>query len=223
MIYAHTSYRSFLKEILADKAKKNPKYSLRAMAKHLGFASSSLSEVMAGKSGFSLQSARKVAAKLNLSSGETEYLCLLVQFESSADPEIREHIFARMKDLTPKKLPIHDLSIDHFKQISEWYHSAILEMVSLHSFEMISANVATRSRRCLSTDAEVSAKKGIRMEKLIDGILTVVYVTLIAFGGKYTLQQAVAWSQKVAFEKAAKGLGHLEPATQKITGGKLDF
>jgi hypothetical protein len=61
------------------------------------------------------------------------------------------------------------------------------------------------------------------MEKLIDGILTVVYVALIAMGGRYTLQQAVAWSQKMAFEKAAQGLGKLEPATQKMTGGKLDF
>lgn len=61
------------------------------------------------------------------------------------------------------------------------------------------------------------------MDKIIDGILTVVYVALIAMGGKYTLQQAVNWSQKQAFEKVAHGLGSLEPTTQKMTGGKLDF
>ena len=61
------------------------------------------------------------------------------------------------------------------------------------------------------------------MEKLVDGILTAVYVALIALGGKFSIQQAVAWSQKMAFEKAAHGLGRLEPAAQKMTGGKLDF
>jgi hypothetical protein len=61
------------------------------------------------------------------------------------------------------------------------------------------------------------------MEELIDGILTAVSVTLIAFGGRYTLHQIVNWSQKMAFEKAAQGLGRLESITQKMTGGKLDF
>ncbi len=61
------------------------------------------------------------------------------------------------------------------------------------------------------------------MEKLIDGILTVVSVVLLALGGRYTIQQVLAWSQKAAFEKTAHGLGRLEPATQKMTGGKLDF
>ena len=61
------------------------------------------------------------------------------------------------------------------------------------------------------------------MEKLIDGIATLVSVVLIAAGGHYTVKQVVAWSQKMAFEKAAQGLGKLEPATQKMTGGKLDF
>jgi hypothetical protein len=50
-----------------------------------------------------------------------------------------------------------------------------------------------------------------------------VSVVLIAFGGRYTIQQVLNWSQKMAFEKAAQGLGKLEPSTQKMTDGKLDF
>lgn len=61
------------------------------------------------------------------------------------------------------------------------------------------------------------------MEKLIDAILMVVYGVVIATGGRYTLHQAAVWSQKIALEKAAKGLGQLEPVTRKMTGGKLDF
>ena len=61
------------------------------------------------------------------------------------------------------------------------------------------------------------------MEKIIDGILVAVYLTLAAAGGHYTLKQVATWSQKVALEKTVKGLGQLEPATRKMTGGKLDF
>ncbi|MEI7973485.1 MAG: hypothetical protein WCH11_03870 [Bdellovibrio sp.] len=61
------------------------------------------------------------------------------------------------------------------------------------------------------------------MEKIIDSIATLLSVILIALGGHYTLKQVAAWSQKMALEKAAQGLGKLEPAAQKMTGGKLDF
>ncbi len=61
------------------------------------------------------------------------------------------------------------------------------------------------------------------MEKIIDGVLTLVSVALIGLGGRYTLHQVLDWSRHAAFEKAAQGLGRLEPATQKMTGGKLDF
>ena len=61
------------------------------------------------------------------------------------------------------------------------------------------------------------------MEKLIDVILGAVFAFLIVAGGQYTLRQVKDWSQKLALGKAAQGLGRLEPATQKMTGGKLDF
>ncbi len=162
MIYEHKSYRSFLREVLADRTNKNPKYSLRAMAKNLGFASSSLSEVMTGKSGFSLPSARKIAAKLELSSEETEYLCLLVQLESSEDPEIRESLLTRLTSLMPKKLMIHDLGVDHFRQISEWYHSAILEMAELYHFELSPIKVAKRLG-ISKIEAEVAIERMFRL------------------------------------------------------------
>ena len=61
------------------------------------------------------------------------------------------------------------------------------------------------------------------MDKLIDSIATAISIILIAAGGHYTVKQVAAWSQRMALEKAALGLGKLEPATQKMTGGKLDF
>ncbi len=61
------------------------------------------------------------------------------------------------------------------------------------------------------------------MEKIIDGVLALVSVALIAFAGKYTLHQVLDWSRHAALEKAAQGLCKLEPSTQQMTDGKLDF
>ena len=61
------------------------------------------------------------------------------------------------------------------------------------------------------------------MEKLIDGILTTVLAVLVAFGGKYTLEQTYVWVRHKSLEKAATGLGSLEKASRTLTGGRLDY
>lgn len=61
------------------------------------------------------------------------------------------------------------------------------------------------------------------MEKIIDGVLTLVSFTLIVFGGHYTFQKIYHWSQNAALHKAKQGLGRLEPATRQMTGIKKDF
>lgn len=183
MIYAHFSYRTFLKEVLVDKTAKNPSYSLRAMARQLGVATSSLSEVLAGKSGFSLMAARKIALKLRLSPEETEYFCLLVQLEATKDLEIRESLLARIRGSNPN-LPhqVHDLSVDQFMQISEWYHSAILELVSLDGKDMTAA-LAAKRLGTTKLQAEVAIDRLLRLELLerdCNGRLRRIHNRLIA-------------------------------------------
>lgn len=61
------------------------------------------------------------------------------------------------------------------------------------------------------------------MKQLIDAIMVGVVLVATYQGGKYTLKQTVLYVQKLALEKAATGLGDLEPATRKMTGTRLDF
>jgi len=61
------------------------------------------------------------------------------------------------------------------------------------------------------------------MEKIIDGVLAIIYALIIAKGGQYTAQKVFYWSQYAALQKAAQGLGKLETTTRQMTGGKLDF
>lgn len=165
MVYEHLNYRAYLKDVLAEKTTKNSRFSLRALASQWGFSHSTLSEVMKGSANLSLESARKIASRLSLTPNETEYLCLLVQFEASKNPEVRESLLARLKSLSPKKSKIHDLSVDQFKQISEWYHSAILEMTQLHKFELTAASVA-KKLKISKIEADAAIERLIRLELL---------------------------------------------------------
>lgn len=61
------------------------------------------------------------------------------------------------------------------------------------------------------------------MDKIIDGVLTVAYLLIFTMGSGYTAQKALVWTRNIALEKAATGLGSLESASRKMTGGKLDY
>ena len=61
------------------------------------------------------------------------------------------------------------------------------------------------------------------MKQLIDAIMVGVMLVATYQGGKYTLKQTAAYVQRLALEKAATGLGDLEPATRRMTRENLDF
>ncbi len=144
MVFEYNNYRSFLRASLTARVEKNSRYSLRAMAQQLGVSNSNLSEVMNGKSNFSTGAMRKVAKGLRLTPQQTEYLCLLVELDSATDPDGRAFILERMRAINPQSVPAHDVSVDQFRQISEWYHSAILEMIYLSDFKFDAGEIARR-------------------------------------------------------------------------------
>src|SRR4051812_38238696 len=97
MLFEHSSYRSFLKSVLASRIAANPRYSLRAMAKQLGILPSHLSAIHSGTKNLSETSALKVAQRLGLAGREADYFCLLVQYESSSDPELKDNYLRRLR------------------------------------------------------------------------------------------------------------------------------
>jgi uncharacterized protein (TIGR02147 family) len=135
MVFAYQNYREFLKEALAEKAKTREGYSLRAFSQKIGVSNSFLSEVLSEKKALSMEVAFKIAVKLDLTESETQYLCLLVQLEQEKDLEFREVLQKRLTSLNPKRKS-HDLTIDLFKVISDWYHFAILELTYLPGFSL---------------------------------------------------------------------------------------
>jgi hypothetical protein len=61
------------------------------------------------------------------------------------------------------------------------------------------------------------------MKALFDSLVIGIYLLALAAGGKYTLSYMAQKVQYLALEKAAHGLGDLEPITQRLTGRKLNF
>lgn len=144
MIYNYNDYRNFLRDTLVEKISKNPNYSLRAMAQNLEVSPSTLSEVLKGKRNLSAERAFTIAGKLGLMAKEHEYFCLLVQSANASSPEVRESIQKRMEKLNPRKEVVQNLTVDLFRTIADWHHSAILHLSELQDFQFKDSTIAQR-------------------------------------------------------------------------------
>lgn len=146
MIFDYTDHKIYLKNVYLKRAAHKPGYSLTVMAKALGFAKSSFSEILRGKKNFSNEAAMRVAKRLNLNGAEEEYFCTLCQLEKTKSPEIREILVSRLNALRPtkQKRNSYDLSVDTFKLIADWYHLAILELCSLDPPITLSPHTASQ-------------------------------------------------------------------------------
>lgn len=143
MIFEHDDYRDYLRSVLAERISRNPAYSLRAMARQLEWAPATLSQVLSGTRGMSLPRALQVAAKLELSPSETEYLSTLVQSASAKTPTAKDFHLSRLRALNPEQ-DFRELSVDAFKMIADWYHIPILEMTRLEGAALSEKTAAER-------------------------------------------------------------------------------
>lgn len=99
-----------LREELARRASRNPKYSLRAFAKTLGLSSSFVSKLMNGQRPLTKKTFAKISPYLSLSPVQVSNL-----MESMGE---KAHLNLKFDNLDP----------DRFQLISDWYHFAILEL-----------------------------------------------------------------------------------------------
>jgi len=100
--------RAELENALARRISRNPHYSLRSLAESLKVSHSLLSLVLSGK--------RKVSKKLRMKLQESAIL------RESLERPLRTHL---------REQEHHQISVDTFAVLSDWYHYAILSLLEL--------------------------------------------------------------------------------------------
>jgi len=125
-------YKTLIEEELAKRAEKNPRYSLRAMARALSLDAGALSQILSGKRVPSYKIAQKILAVLDLSPDQqNKFLSSIAKTHQSRGLERLNPIFKKFKSKQPAK----DLSIDLFRVIGDWYHYAILMLTYVDRFD----------------------------------------------------------------------------------------
>ncbi|HEY8269771.1 MAG TPA: TIGR02147 family protein [Pseudobdellovibrionaceae bacterium] len=127
----------FLNYEFESKRIKNSRFSLRAWARQLGYENPSfLSHILKKDRSLKIDVAEKFTANLKLTGDAKKYFELLVLLKNSKTVDEKKIYLDILESLRPRseKAP-QSLHLDAFRVISDWYHTAILELVELSDFK----------------------------------------------------------------------------------------
>jgi len=136
MLLRTNSPKQFLSEELAKRQKANPRYSLRAFARHVGLSPGELSELLNGKRKLSVKSAVRVAKALSLNSTESKHLLYLAQLDRGDGLDI-------LPGETAAKTR-EEVSADLFELVSDWVCFAVLNLGDCAGFSWKPSFIAKR-------------------------------------------------------------------------------
>jgi len=127
-------YQTVIRDELAKRLEKNPRYSLRAFSRALAIDPGMLSRVLNGERIPSLTYSKKLLPHLDLAPAAAK------KFLESVAKANKEKSFvknrAKLKKILFQEevLPNRSLSPDQFRIISDWYHYAILQLIATEDF-----------------------------------------------------------------------------------------
>jgi uncharacterized protein (TIGR02147 family) len=146
------NYRDILKDELERRCQHNPRYSLRAFARDLDLSPARVSEILKGKTGLSKERATIVAKRLGFSVTEIEFFADLVESEHARSQVKKNLAKIRLSKHESKTQQL--VQLDTFRLISDWYHFAILELLTIksaqHKISWISDSLQISEHEALS-------------------------------------------------------------------------
>lgn len=140
-IFDAASVNDFLRRELDRRLGTNPRYSMRAFARHLGMSPGELSEVLREKRPISARACQKVARALDLSPAEFKHLLVLATTTGQSGG--RENEPAPLKSAMVNS-QIHRLNEDRFRLVSDWWCLAILNLLDLDEIKWTATEIAER-------------------------------------------------------------------------------
>ena len=126
--------QEYLCAVLQSKKSRNPRFSLRAWSRQLGFRNPSyLSAVLRKQRRLQPPLAASIAQNLRLNELERKRFELLVLRENARGPARQELYDKLLGQMGTGRQPSR-VDLDRFQLIADWYHLVLLEMVELPDF-----------------------------------------------------------------------------------------
>jgi uncharacterized protein (TIGR02147 family) len=132
-IYGYFDLLEFLKDDFQERKKRNPMYSLRAMADKLGLNSATIVRIMNGERNVSKNMVSPLISYLGLRSREAEYFTNLVSFCQAKSEKVRNESYNVLTSLCSGKNKI--IATELYEYYEEWYYTAIRELLRVYPFD----------------------------------------------------------------------------------------
>lgn len=161
LIYKFDDAVDYLNYEFEVKRMRNNRFSLRAWSKQLGYETPSfVSHILRKERTLKIEVAKRFTSNLKLVGNEKKYFELLVLFKNSKTVEEKKLYIDLLDSLRPRKLQTQqNLSLEAFRIIADWYHTAILELVELSDFQSDASWISCKLNNEVSSQ---SIKKAIR-------------------------------------------------------------
>ncbi len=134
---------NILRESLAEKRKRNPSYSARALARDMKVSPAFLSMVLKGKKHLSLERAKLVSQSLGIQGRKRSHFLKAVAMVNitgnTGSEDIKKILFEPASSQDFVSMDVH-----RFEFLSHWYHVAVLDLANCRDFSADPKWIATR-------------------------------------------------------------------------------
>lgn len=142
-LFLYEDYRKYLRDWFSYMKQTKESFSYRAFSLWAGFKSPNhLLLVIKGQRNIALNSLGKYFGVLKLNQTEKKYFELLVKFNQAQDMPAKTEYFRELSSYWLKRGALLDL--EQYKYLSNWYYTAIREMVTLKDFKENGAWIAKK-------------------------------------------------------------------------------
>jgi uncharacterized protein (TIGR02147 family) len=198
-----SSSQTWLANLLEEKSKKNPLFSMRAFARLVDVSPAVLSRILSGKRKLTFNLAVRIADALVLGPEERE---LLYSFYTTNNEE-------RTEEIKKEK----ELSIDCFNAMKEWYHYGITQLLYVENFHEDYKWMA-KMLSISELEAKLAIERLLRLEILDRDEKGKLYRTATHFSTTTDIASAgIRHFQKQILEKAIYSLEHDDISERDIT------
>ena len=130
-LFDYTDYRRFLKDKYFELKERNPAFSYRSFNRLAGIKSSGfLKLVMDGKRNLADEGIRKIIKGFKLNEKDAQYFQQLVKFNQAQNNQDKNEYYQNLMKFS-KFIEAKPLSTAQYQIFSNWYYSAILELVRI--------------------------------------------------------------------------------------------
>ncbi|MBC7371273.1 MAG: TIGR02147 family protein [Bdellovibrionaceae bacterium] len=153
-------HREYLKTEYLVRARTRPSYSQRAFARDIGLSPSALTDYFKGRIRLTSGRIAQVSKSIGLTTEQRQHWVDLVEMKYAKTPDVKKiselRVNARIQSQN------HSITVDQFKLISEWFHTAYLELIKMDAVKYSDVKLASGALNIPVQTLRVAVK---RLEK----------------------------------------------------------